>query len=265
MVALARWFRNSLLGALFIGFGTAFVQATRFAIKELFGSAVEDWLSDRLGQITGLEQAPVLATAAIVAVPAVVFAAGVYGAVLVTRSPTRRAMLADRLRSRDPSDHAEVVNAGPGRLSLVFGDGPTFSDIERSASGTVRRTVRVEIANTGGAELTGCRVLAEGVTPGREPPAAPLKNVPLHLEPFRLPAHDKRPLAVAFYDEALPDGSPAGHIVINMPEATFRDFFKVSAAKAQTVTLRAEAAEGMFTKATCRLSVEDGRLRLAKL
>jgi hypothetical protein len=130
----------------------------------------------------------------------------------------------------------------------------------------VRRVVRVAVVNTGGADLSDCRVYVQWITPGRMIlPDVPFERIRLSLEGFTLPPGGSKFVDLAGYDEVLPDGQAGPDIAVSMPEAAFADFFKVPAAVRHTLLLRAEAASGVCAEATCRLYVEDGQLRLVKL
>lgn len=121
MRKFGRWVRNSLLGALALGLAALFGRTVRWAVKELFGSAVEEWLAEQLGRLTGIEEAQVLAAGTILAVPALVFLVGIYAAVLVTKHLMKRERLSEGepLGTGDPGARlaaaARAAKAAPAR------------------------------------------------------------------------------------------------------------------------------------------------------
>lgn len=106
MVKFARWFRGTLLGVLFFGIGAAFVQACFWAVKEISGSAVRDWLAGKLGGLTGIEEADVLATGAIPGLPGAGF---------------RDSHLRDGARDEARDEEGACAYAGPSFPPLRFG------------------------------------------------------------------------------------------------------------------------------------------------
>lgn len=189
--------------------------------------------------------------------PAAIIAAAMWLTAIVVRL---------RADASTPAPHsAGGSQAVPGKLAFVFSDKLSLPEHIHDAAGKVRRVVRVAILNTGGAEMGGCRVFVERITPGRNLPDVPFERFRIDRDSFSLRPGGSKEVDVAGYDEVLPDGSAAMDIVVSMPEAAFADFFKVPAAVRHTLLLRAEAAGGVYAEATCRLYVEGGRLRLAKL
>ena len=228
-----------------------------YLFGEIIGDFIGGWVTAEIGARTGVEEAWVRAFIAGWLLPAAVIAAVMWLTAIVVRW---------RADANAPSPRsARGPQAGRGKLGFVFGEHHPFTEHKRGAAGAVRRTLRVALANLGGTDLDDCHVYMEQITPGRELPGVPSERIHLHREGFPLRARGRKMIDVAAYDEALPDGSRADSIVVNMPEATFRDFFKVSAAKTHTLLLRATSADGVFAEATCRLFVENGRLRLVEL
>lgn len=106
-------FQNTMLGALALGFSVVFGKFASWAITELFKGAVQDWIKEKLGAFTGVGEAEVLAAAATVAVPALIFFFGIYATVLITKHRMKIALpgpaLPPQSHSIEPSNSTETV------------------------------------------------------------------------------------------------------------------------------------------------------------
>jgi hypothetical protein len=144
----------------------------------------------------------------------------------------------------------------------MFGDGHPFSEHALDPpTGAERRVVRVALLNGGSGHLDDCQVRVEQMTPGPDRAAGePFRPFALTADGFSLRPGARKLLDVAVHYERNPDGAASPNIRIVCPGTVFA--VTAPADKAHTMRLRAFTAEGVFTEATCRLFVEDGRLRL---
>lgn len=184
---------------------------------------------------------------------------GCFGIYLLWRAP--RAISPERINAA--SDLVPTSAAQPGRLKFCFGDDQSLSELIPDPSGFERRVVRVALINSGGTDLDDCRVYLERMAPSPEPPAVPLGRISLNLESFSLRPGGQRLIAVASYHERQPDGAVATGIMLNTPGQFFGK--SVPSSASYTLLLRATAVGGIYSEATCRLLVVNGRLALTKL
>jgi hypothetical protein len=244
----------------------------RYALEQVLGDFVTDRITGVLGAWTGVEEAQVIAFVATWLLPAAIIAAAMWLTAVVLRwhradgteqeAPPRPPLRREPSFANSRPDAAGPT--GPGRLEFAFGEGHPFSEHPPNPAGTEQRSVRVALRNAGGADLDDCNVYLERITPGHDRPAAPFSRVRLNLDAFSLRSGGQKLIGIAAYNERYPDGTAAPEIVISTPGAFFAEVFKVPADKTHTLLLRATAEHGVFAEATCRLFVEDGRLRLVK-
>lgn len=156
-----------------------------------------------------------------------------------------------------------LPRTGSGRLEFVFGDAHPFSELAIDPEGRECRFVRVALLNTGDEHLDECQASIVQMTPGPERAAgAPFYPLALTADSFSLRPGARKFLDIAFHYERSTDGTADPRILIMAKRRTFA--VTAAADRVHAMCLRAETADGMFTEATCRLFVEDGRLRLVR-
>ena len=189
----------------------------------------------------------------------------------VTRNAVVEMVAAERDRLKSSMDPAAVpaeanvvtpFRGGPVELGFVFGDEPPFSERFPYPPGIAHRMARVAVANVGDGHLDDCRVTIVRMTPGPEQGAAPCDPIMVTTDGFSLRPGARKLLEIASYDERYPDGTAARAIRIGGSTTLIKAM--VPADMVHTLQLRAGAADGVLATASCRLFVEDGRLRLLK-
>lgn len=188
-----------------------------------------------------------------------------------TRNALVEMVVAERDRLKSNMDAATALaeanvvtpfQGGPVEFGFVFGDEPPFSERFPYPPGIAHRMAWVAVANVGGEHLDDCRVTIERMPPGPEQGAAPCDPIMATTDGFSLRPGARKLLEIASYDERFPDGTAARGIRIG--GSTTLGKAMVPADMVHTLQLRAIAADRVLATASCRLFVEEGRLRLLK-
>jgi hypothetical protein len=156
---------------------------------------------------------------------------------------------------------ANVVSAGrSGALTLEFGTGDEFRPVEHSQSGTITRTLRVLVKNTGDGYLTDCCVRIEQISPPLSQPKFLLK------EGFDLMGGGRRFADFVYFHEKFPDGSSGQLIGIAIPPipgwSSVIGFYHW---KPHILTLKASSPDCRDCEASLEVVVKDGRLTATRL